>query len=242
MLDGGDEIAYDRLIVATGAANNYFGNDAWAAHAPSLKTLEDAYEIRRRVLLAFEHAERETDAAQARRAADLRRHRRRRHRRGTGGRVRRDRAPHPERRIPPLRPAQRARGAGRRQRPRAADLSAGPFRAGAAAARAPGRDGLAGPARHRHRRRGRADGSDRLAAQTVVWAAGVAASPLGARLGVPLDARGSRARRRRPLGARPSGSHGHRRSRGAALAQAAGARHRARGEADGSPCRLEYPE
>ena len=64
VLDGGDEIAYDRLIVATGAANSYFGNDAWAAHAPSLKTLEDAYEIRRRVLLAFEHAERETDPAQ----------------------------------------------------------------------------------------------------------------------------------------------------------------------------------
>jgi NADH dehydrogenase len=63
VLDGGSEIAYDRLIVATGAANNYFGNDAWEAHAPSLKTLEDAYQIRRRVLLAFERAERETDTA-----------------------------------------------------------------------------------------------------------------------------------------------------------------------------------
>ena len=69
MLADGGEIAYDRLIVATGAANNYFGNDGWQAHAPSLKTLEDAYEIRRRVLLAFERAERETDAA--RRAAWL---------------------------------------------------------------------------------------------------------------------------------------------------------------------------
>src|SRR3970282_2525822 len=39
VLDGGDEIAYDRLIVATGATNSYFGNDAWAAHAPSLKAL-----------------------------------------------------------------------------------------------------------------------------------------------------------------------------------------------------------
>lgn len=63
VLDGGDEIAYDELIVATGASNSYFGNVAWAPHAPSLKTLEDAYEIRRRVLLAFERAERETDAA-----------------------------------------------------------------------------------------------------------------------------------------------------------------------------------
>jgi len=63
MLADGGEIAYDRLIVATGAANNYFGNDGWQAHAPSLKTLEDAYEIRRRVLLAFERAEREVDPA-----------------------------------------------------------------------------------------------------------------------------------------------------------------------------------
>ncbi|WP_442975303.1 NAD(P)/FAD-dependent oxidoreductase, partial [Salmonella enterica] len=59
-LDGGDTLTYDHLIVATGATNSYFGNDTWAMHAPSLKTLEDAYEIRRRVLLAFEHAERET--------------------------------------------------------------------------------------------------------------------------------------------------------------------------------------
>ena len=63
VLDGGDEIAYDRLIVATGAANNYFGHDSWEQHAPSLKTLEDAYNIRTRVLLAFERAERETDTA-----------------------------------------------------------------------------------------------------------------------------------------------------------------------------------
>src|SRR3989304_5070253 len=69
MLADGGVIAYDRLIVAAGAANNYFGNDGWQAHAPSLKTLEDAYEIRRRVLLAFERAERESDAA--RRAAWL---------------------------------------------------------------------------------------------------------------------------------------------------------------------------
>ena len=58
--DAGD-IAYDHLIVAAGATHSYFGNDAWAAHAPGLKTLEDAFAIRRRVLLAFEHAERETD-------------------------------------------------------------------------------------------------------------------------------------------------------------------------------------
>jgi NADH dehydrogenase len=63
VLDGDDEIAYDNLIVATGATNSYFGHAEWEHHAPSLKTLDDAYEIRRRVLLAFEHAERETDLA-----------------------------------------------------------------------------------------------------------------------------------------------------------------------------------
>jgi NADH dehydrogenase len=61
------EVAYDQLIVATGATHHYFGNDQWAALAPGLKTIEDATEIRRRVLLAFEQAERETDPA-ARRA------------------------------------------------------------------------------------------------------------------------------------------------------------------------------
>jgi NADH dehydrogenase len=52
-------VSYDYLIVATGATHSYFGNDAWAAHAPGLKTLEDALDIRRRVLLAYEAAERE---------------------------------------------------------------------------------------------------------------------------------------------------------------------------------------
>jgi len=68
-LENGESLPYDRLIVATGATNTYFGNDAWAPYAPALKTLEDAFEIRRRVLLAFERAEREADPA--RRAAWL---------------------------------------------------------------------------------------------------------------------------------------------------------------------------
>jgi NADH dehydrogenase len=55
------ELAYDFLIVATGSSHTYFGHDEWARFAPGLKTLEDALEIRRRVLLAFERAERETD-------------------------------------------------------------------------------------------------------------------------------------------------------------------------------------
>lgn len=52
---------YDQLIVAAGAGHGYFGRDEWAAYAPGLKTLDDAFKIRRRVLLAFEAAERETD-------------------------------------------------------------------------------------------------------------------------------------------------------------------------------------
>jgi NADH dehydrogenase len=62
LADGG-EVEYDYLIVATGATHSYFGNDAWAPYAPGLKTLDDALEIRSRILLAFERAEREADPA-----------------------------------------------------------------------------------------------------------------------------------------------------------------------------------
>jgi NADH dehydrogenase len=56
-------VAYDYLIVATGARHSYFGHDEWTVAAPGLKTIGDALEIRRRVLSAFELAERETDPA-----------------------------------------------------------------------------------------------------------------------------------------------------------------------------------
>ena len=59
-----EAIPYDALIVATGATHHYFGHDEWRELAPGLKTIEDATDIRRRVLLAFEAAERETDPAQ----------------------------------------------------------------------------------------------------------------------------------------------------------------------------------
>jgi NADH dehydrogenase len=58
-LDDGSEVEFDYLIVAAGARHAYFGHDDWEVSAPGLKTLEDAVEIRRRVLLAFEFAERE---------------------------------------------------------------------------------------------------------------------------------------------------------------------------------------
>ena len=54
-------LPYDRLVLAAGAGHSYFGNDSWEAHAPGLKTLEDATTLRRRILVAFERAERETD-------------------------------------------------------------------------------------------------------------------------------------------------------------------------------------
>ena len=66
MSDG--ELAYDYLIVATGARHSYFGHPEWERLAPGLKSLEDAVEIRRRILLAFEYAEKISDEA-ARKAA-----------------------------------------------------------------------------------------------------------------------------------------------------------------------------
>ena len=60
---GDQEISYDYLILATGSRHSYFGHDEWERLAPGLKSLEDAVEIRRRLLLAFEYAEKITDEA-----------------------------------------------------------------------------------------------------------------------------------------------------------------------------------
>jgi NADH:ubiquinone reductase (H+-translocating) len=57
----GKELEYDTLVVATGVSHHYFGNDQWKSIAPGLKTVEDALEIRRRIFMAFEAAEKETD-------------------------------------------------------------------------------------------------------------------------------------------------------------------------------------
>ena len=61
LLDDGDALPYDTLVLATGARHAYFGHDEWEPFAPGLKTLEDATTLRRRILVAFERAERETD-------------------------------------------------------------------------------------------------------------------------------------------------------------------------------------
>jgi len=190
VLDGADEIAYDRLIVATGAANNYFGNDAWEAHAPSLKTLEDAYEIRRRMLLAFEHAEREQDSA--RRAAwlsfvvigggatgvelagsfaEIARHTLKGEFRHFDPRNARVVLVEGSDRVLPAYPRALSERARLQLERLGVTVWLGKLVTGI--------DG-----------EGVQLQADRLAARTVIWAAGVAASPLGATLGVPLDRAG----------------------------------------------------
>ncbi len=62
-IDDGADLEYDSLIVATGTKHSYFGNEGWAEHAPGIKTLEDALQMRARILDAFENAELETDTA-----------------------------------------------------------------------------------------------------------------------------------------------------------------------------------
>ena len=190
VLDGADEIAYDHLIVATGAANNYFGNDAWEAHAPSLKTLEDAYNIRSRVLLAFERAERETDTAKraawltlvvigggatgvelAGAFAEIARHTLRGEFRRFDPRNARVVIVEAGERVLPAYPP----GLSERARLQLERLGVTVWLGRPVT----GIDG-----------EGVQMGAERLSARTVVWAAGVAASPLGASLGVPLDRAG----------------------------------------------------
>ncbi len=189
-LEDGTVLDYDHLIVATGATHSYFGNDAWARHAPGLKTLDDALEIRRRILLAFERAERESDPAK--RAAwltfvvigagatgvELA---------GTLAEIARHTLRGEFRRFDP-RDARivLVEGLDRVLPPYPSDLSHKALtqleRLGVTVwlgRRVTGVD-----------ESGVQLGEDRLAAKTVIWAAGVAASPLGASLGVPLDRAG----------------------------------------------------
>lgn len=66
VLDTGQRLPYDALVLAPGVTHSYFGHDEWARRAPGLKNLDDALEMRRRLLLAFERAESEPDAARQR--------------------------------------------------------------------------------------------------------------------------------------------------------------------------------
>jgi len=189
-LEDGTPVPYDRLIVATGATHSYFGNDAWAPYAPGLKTLDDAFEIRSRILLAFERAERETDPARraawltfvvigagatgvelAGTLAEIARHTLTGEFRRFDPRLARvvlvegtDRV------LPPYPPALSEKARLQLERlgvtvwlgRRVTGVDAG----------------------------GVSLGNDRLEARTVIWAAGVASSPLGRALGAPLDKAG----------------------------------------------------
>ncbi|HYK43357.1 MAG TPA: NAD(P)/FAD-dependent oxidoreductase [Thermoanaerobaculia bacterium] len=183
-------LPYDHLIVATGATHSYFGHPEWEPYAPGLKTLEDALEIRRRILLAFEKAEREADPA-ARRAlltfvivgagptgVELS---------GAIAEISREVLVDDFRSIDP----REARVVLVEAGPRV--LSAYTEKSSANAVRELQRKGVqvrTGAAVSKIDERGVEAGGERIDAATVLWAAGVAASPIARSLGVPLDRAG----------------------------------------------------
>lgn len=186
----GSETDYDYLIVASGARHAYFGRDDWAAHAPGLKTLDDALLIRRKVLTAFERAEAEPDADK--RAAwlnfvvigggptgvELA---------GTLAEIARHTLRREFRRVDPAAARVLLVEAGPRV------LAALPESLSARAAAQLHRLGVevhAGRAVTAVDGDGIVLGEERITARTVLWAAGVAASPLGRCLGAPLDRAG----------------------------------------------------
>ena len=188
--DGVRRIGYDYLLLASGATHAYFGNDRWAVHAPGLKTLDDALELRRKLLLAFERAEAATDPEErdawlsfaiigggptgvelAGTLAEIARH-------TLGGEFRN---------IDPARARVRLVEAGPRV------LSSFPEDLSEKARRQLERLGVevqTGAAVEDITEEGYRRDGEFVRARTVVWAAGVAASPLGRCLDVPLDRAG----------------------------------------------------
>ncbi|MGN6703303.1 MAG: NAD(P)/FAD-dependent oxidoreductase [Burkholderiaceae bacterium] len=194
-LDDGSTIGWDYLIVAAGSTHSYFGHDEWARVAPGLKTLADALTIRARMLTAFEHAEREADAAAregwltfavvgagatgvelAGTMIEIIRHTLR----GEFRRIDLHNArvvllEGGDRVLPPY-PPELSDNALQALRRLGVDVRTGCRVTGIDS------DGVSYDS---------ADGPRRLDAKTVIWSAGVTASPLGRALGVPLD-RGGR--------------------------------------------------
>jgi NADH dehydrogenase len=189
ILDEG-ELGYEALVLAAGAGHSYFGHDDWEPLAPSLKTLEDALEIRRRVLVAYELAEREGDAAEQRAlltsvvvgggptGVELA---------GALAEISRETIARDFRVIDPTRARIVLLEGGPRILPTfPAPLSA---RAEAALARI-GVEVRTGAMVTRVTPDAVWIGGEQIRARTVLWAAGVAASPLTRSLGVPLDRAG----------------------------------------------------
>ena len=187
--DGGD-VPYDYLILAPGVAHSYFGHEEWEPDAPGLKSLEDALEIRRRVLVAFERAEREADERE--RAAlmtfaivgagptgvELA---------GALADIARTVLTSDFRTIDPREATIVLTEAGPRVLPAfPEDLSAKAERS----LRRLGVDVVCGKPVTNVDAGGVNLGDERIEARTVLWAAGVAASPLAKTLGVPLDRAG----------------------------------------------------
>jgi NADH dehydrogenase len=189
-LADGSTLDYDCLLVATGATHAYFGHDEWAAHAPGLKTLDDALELRRRILLAFEHAENADDKAErdawltfaivggGPTGVELA---------GTLAEIAHHTLRNEFRRIDPSRARVQLIEAGPRI------LASFPPELSRKATRqllGLNVELLTGTPVQAIDGEGYVRGDERVRARTVLWAAGVAASPLGRRLGVPLDRAG----------------------------------------------------
>ena len=192
------EVSYDTLILAAGARHHYFGHDEWEPLAPGLKTVEDATEIRRRILLAFERAEREPDPDQRRAwltfvvvgggptGVELA---------GALGEIARDTLRHDFRHINPAEASILLLDGAERVLPSySPDLSAKAERSLIALGVRPLTGAIvAAVEEHGVTIKGRG-GTEHIPARTVLWAAGVQASPLGRvlaeRAGALLDRAG----------------------------------------------------
>jgi NADH dehydrogenase len=190
ILTDGAVLDYDYLIVATGSSHAYFGHPEWEQYAPGLKTLEDALKIRRQLLLAFERAERETDAARQQElltfvivgggptGVELA---------GTLAEIARQTLRDEFRSIDTARTRILLVEAGPSILPTFPDKLRDAARRALARLRVEVRENARVTGIDAH---GVMLGTERLTSGTVLWAAGVAASPLLATIGVPLDRAG----------------------------------------------------